>query len=450
VNRLGVVTAVGAGRTAITATTREGGPRSTCAVTVTAVPGSGVIAARAAAFLDSIGVNSGINGRGETLPRTIACMQYLGARWIRAGLGNHQDLVDLHQATGARVSVMFGGDAGRFVHAARRLAEAGVLLAFEGPNEPNNWGLTWQDVKGGGGDSWVPIAKLQRDFYAAVRSDPVLSAYPVWHASEGGAETDNVGMQLLAVPKGAGIAMPDGTRFADYACVHNYCSHPAWPGLHDDQTWLSSDPSEACPVDGLWKEYGRTWAKGFAGYAGADLLTLPRVTTETGMTIDATCTEEIQARLYLGVYLAQFARGWSWTAMYLLRDRVDEGGNQTFGLYRPDYSPRPSAVYLHNLTTILADQARIAVPGRLDYAIADRPAAVHDLLLQKSDGRFDLVVWGERYLSRPAEATVTLGRRFRTVTLFDPTVGVDPVQSLKDTDTVKLTLGTNPVIIELR
>ena len=31
------------------------------------------------------------------------------------------------------------------------------------------------------------------------------------------------------------------------------------------------------------------------------------------------------------------------------------------------------AIALHNLTTILADDGRIAVPGRLDYAIAERP-----------------------------------------------------------------------------
>ena len=58
------------------------------------------------------------------------------------------------------------------------------------------------------------------------------------------------------------------------------------------------------------------------------------------------------------MYLDQFKRGWSHTAVYLLRDRTDEGGNQTFGFFRPDYTPRKAAVYLHNLTTILRRQAR--------------------------------------------------------------------------------------------
>jgi hypothetical protein len=43
------------------------------------------------------------------------------------------------------------------------------------------------------------------------------------------------------------------------------------------------------------------------------------------------------------------------TSVYLLRDRTDEDGNQSFGFYQADYSPRKAAIYLHNLTTILAD-----------------------------------------------------------------------------------------------
>jgi hypothetical protein len=67
---------------------------------------------------------------------------------------------------------------------------------------------------------------LQRDLYRAVKSDPVLAKYPVWSISEGGAEKDNVGLQFLTIPAGAGTVMPEGTRFADFANVHNYIYHP--------------------------------------------------------------------------------------------------------------------------------------------------------------------------------------------------------------------------------
>ena len=92
----------------------------------------------------------------------------------------------------------------------------------------------------------------------------------------------------------------------------------------------------------------------------------------------------------ISLYLDQFKRGFRWTAVYLLRDRVDEAGNQQFGFYRPDYTPRKAAVYLHNLTTILADPGRgtLKKPGTLAYAIPNPPPTVHDMLLQKSDGTF--------------------------------------------------------------
>ncbi len=449
VNDLGQVVGVGAGTATITATTHPGGPAATCTVTVAAVPGTGVIATRAGDFLDSIGVNSNIVGRGEDLVHTIDCIKYLGMRWIRSGVGlDLNDYIELNKQTGVKYSLGFGGDLGRFLHEAREIAAHKLVIAYEGPNEPNNWGITYQDVHGGGSDSWVPVAKMQRDFYDAVKADPILCQYPVWNLTEGGAEVDNVGVQWLHIPKGSNIAMPDGTVYADYACVHNYISHPSWQGMHDNQSWLSSDPTDKCPVDGLYKEYGKTWGKGYQGPSGADLLSLPRTTTETGMTIDGPFTEEIIGHLYVDIYLDQWKQGWSWTSIYIMRDRVDEGGNQSFGFYDRDYKPRRSALYLHNFTTILADTGRIAVPGRLNYSIPNQPATVHDLLLQKaSDKKFYLVVWDEKYTGGQDDVKVNLGASFGTVTVYDAITGTDPVQTLNNVDTVPLTMNTNTVVI---
>ena len=107
-------------------------------------------------------------------------------------------------------------------------------------------------------------------------------------------------------------------------------------------------------------------------------------------------TEEIHALNLLSMYLDQFKRGWSHTSVYLLRDRTDEGGNQRFGFFTADYEPRKAAVYLHNLTKILADRGRTREPGKLGFSIPGQPATVHDMLLQKSNGSFELIVWDER------------------------------------------------------
>lgn len=415
----------------------------------------GVAAVRAGEFLDSIGANSAIAVRGEGLARTIECARYLGVRWFRAGIEGSvpiRDYVELHRRAGVRFSWGLGSggtDIPRLIETGRQVAAAGALLAFEGPNEPNNWGITYQGQAGGRNLSWMPVAKLQSDLYRAVKADRVLSRYPVWSISEGGAETDNVGLQFLTIPRGAETLMPAGTKFADYANVHNYFYHPNASGLEENKTWKAADPGPACKVDGLFGEYGLTWARHYRGYSEAELQSLPRVTTETGTTIGGPVTEEIHALNLLTLYLDQFKRGWSYTSVYLLRDRVDEAGNQQFGFYRPDYTPRKAAVYLHNLTTILADRGSIAAPSRLNYAIPDRPETVHDLLLQKSDGTLELVVWDERLAGRKDDVTVNLGATFEVVKIYDPTVGTTAIRTLTGARLVPLTLSVHPVVLEI-
>jgi hypothetical protein len=405
-------------------------------------------------FLRSIGANSAIASRGETLEKTIALMKYTGIRWIRSGYEGDvkiEDYLKLHKETGVCFSygLMSGGtDIPRLLTDARKLAAVGALVAIEGSNEPNNWPLNYQGEKGGKDLSWVAVAKLHRDLYSAVKSDNLLKNYPVWALCENGAQTDNVGLQFLEIPKGAGTLMPDGTKYADFATCHNYFLHVANPTLYDNQTWNAADPGPLCKVDGLYGNYGLTWRNKFKGYTNAQLENLPRVTTETGMAIEGARTEEKQARLYLNLYLAQFKRNWSYTSMYLLRDRSDEDGNQSFGFYKPDYTPRKSAVYMHNFTTILADNGSTNKKASLSYELANRPETVHDLLLLNSNGKFQLVIWAEK-VSGSDEVTINLGKKTALLKIYDPVSGTTPVATLKNVNSVMLNLTDHPMILEL-
>ena len=411
-------------------------------------------------FLESIGVNSSIDDRGENLESTIDCMQYLGARWIRSGYTDNLSRFDrLIEEAGVSFSIMVSTDAGHTdeeklsvpIETAVYLKQKDALVAMEGCNEPNNWSIYYNGVAGGGSNSWVPVAELHRDFYAAVKATPELADVDVWSISEAGAEVDNVGLQFLTIPDGAGTTMPAGTTYADVANIHNYFSHPSFSAPQDNQTWVASDPSSSCRVDGLYNNHGMTWANNYQGYTDEECRNLRRVTTETGITIGGPVDEEMQGRMYMSCYLAQFARGWEYTAIYILRDRSDESGNQTFGFYAPDYTPRKAAHYLHNLTTILADDRTIENPGSLSFSIPDKPETVHTLLLQKYDGTYFLVVWGENYSSGRADnIEVRLHDTFNTVNIYDPTVGTDPVQTLSGAGTVPLQMTTKPYILELK
>ncbi len=406
-------------------------------------------------FLNSMGVCSSITGRGEAIEGTIASMKYTGLRFIRCGLEDGistEDMIRLHNETGVRIvyGLLSGGtNISRLIKESRELALAGALLAIEGNNEPNNWGITYEGEQGGEYKSWVPVAKLQRDLYQAVKNDSVLKDYPVWSISENGAQTDNAGLQFLIVPEGAGTIMPAGTRFADFANCHNYITHPSWPGLHNNQTWRSADPGPDCPVDGLYGNYGKTWRNKFSGYSEKELLNLPRVTTETGIAVNEFVTEEVQARLFLNLYLSQFKRGWKYTSIYLLRTRSNEPAHEAYAMFKMNYAPKQAAHYLHNFTSILDDDEPFKKTGNMRYEISDQPETVHDLLLQKSNGKFYLVIWGERFRGGTDNVRVELDKKYREVNIYKPTAGKSPVQTFYNTDNILLELSNHPLIVEL-
>ena len=408
-------------------------------------------------FLQSIGVNSAIYRRGENVERTIECINYIGARWIRTDESMNSDQKEqtikrLHLETGIRISTSLGSggsDIDDLIAGSRRMAKLGVLLAIEGNNEPNNWGITYGGEKGGRQESWAPVARLHRDLYKAVKADNLLRNYPVWSTTETGAMTDNVGLQYAEVPSDKRVIEEfQNAKFADALNCHNYFVHPAWPAPQNNQTWMASDPSGMAKADHLYGNFGRTWLRKYDGYSEGQLKKFPRVTTETGATISGKMTEELQARMYLTCYLAQFAQGWSHTAMYILRDRTDEGGNQSFGFFDKNYRPRLAAHYLHNLTSILKDERRPRRYGRLRYGIQNSSPEVHDLLLQKSNGRFFLIVWGEFFEEGSKEVTVEFGKEHH-IGIYNPTKGVECLKKgvMKS---LKLKLDTSPYIIEIK
>ncbi len=405
---------------------------------------AGILAVSSDTFLSSLGVNTHVD-QGYNAGSYVLALRYLGVRNIRDSQRNLSSTIMLHKQTGVRVDLL-GVDVSSVLIAAKTLARADALLSIEGPNEPNNFPITYDGKKGGGRDtSWVPVAQLQKDLYNVAKSDPELKRYPVFHVSEGGAEVDNVGLQYLTIPEGAHTLLPDGTQFADYANVHNYVCGVRM-GYVDNQAWQAADPTLNSGWDGLYKGYGRTWLRGFPGYSNEQLQTLPRVTTETGWDAATPEEERIQGTVLVNNYLAQFKRGWRYTFIYELGEGEGGGGHQ--GLFHTNWTPKLAATYIHNLTTILADDKPLVSPGHLEYQIINQPSTVHDLLLQSSSRVFELVVWGEQVAGEKS-ITVNLGSARTKVAIYDTTVGVTAIQVLTNTANVPLTISDHALILEI-
>lgn len=411
-------------------------------------------------FLQSIGVCVHVQ-HGQDASRIAPLLKYVGIRNVRDAADRNYDmsgLLLLHKEAGVKVVIGPGSgardqDLQATLDMAHQLHHAGALLAIEGPNEPNNFGgLTYENIAGGRELSWLPVAKFQRDLYVHVKSDPLLKYYPVYSPSEVGAQTDNCGLQFLEIPEDSGTLMPAGTKYADYANAHNYMYHPSWPGApHDNQVWNAADPTPACRADGLYGNFGKTWLKGFQGYPVEELKTLPRVTTETGVRVgdqNGAITEEVQGHNYLNLFLAQYKRGWTHTFIYEFLDDPDGA----FGFYGADYkTKRKSADYMHNFTTLLNDTVARKKTGNLNYSTQQPlPETVHDLLLQKSDGTFWLILWGEK-VSGEEQIDLLLPTSVKKVVVYDPVYGIEAQQQYDNTkkSPIHFCISNHPLLLQL-
>ncbi len=399
-------------------------------------------AVSADSFLNSIGINTHVD-QGIPAASYVEPLIYTGVRQVRDGERHIDGDLMLHARTGVHFTINGGGDLQGLLSSARTLARAGALLAVEGPNEPGNFPIHYEGQQGGGGNhTWIPVARFQRALYASVATDHVLSRYPVFSPSEVGAETDDVGLQYLRIPLLAASALPDGTRYANFANVHNYVSGNG-NDYGDNQAWNAADPILNARWDGLYGNNGLTWHRHYDGYTNRQLPGLPRVTTETGW--DTTANpggDRTQGTVLTNTYLAQFKRGWAYTFVYEMRDGEGSSGHQ--GLYSGS-TPKLAATYLHNLTSILSGRPGRGA-GRLAYTIVRKPGTVHDLLLGRP-GRLDLVVWDERVHGED-KVSVDFGRA-RHVKLYDITQGTSPVQTIASTRSLPLTLSDHAVILEI-
>ncbi|MGU3360282.1 glycosyl hydrolase [Methylobacterium sp. M6A4_1b] len=412
---------------------------------------TGIVAVPADDFLNSLGICIH-HAQGVDAQSYVAPLKYLGVRNIRDDFGKPQGYVYLNKQTGVKANLIASSkDLGVTIEGLKYVARDDALLSIEGPNEPNNFPIIYQGKTGGGFQrlfgkpaDWTAVASFQRDLYHAVKTDALLAKYPVFNVSEVGAQSPNLGLQFLEIPPGAETVFPAGTRFADYLNVHNYVIGTQKRYV-DNQAWNAADPLLNAGWDGLFGNHGRLWGHGYRGYGNAELPHVPKVTTETGWDSNSDFGgEKVQGTVLLNTYLAQYKRGWKYTFLYMLRDGEGGAGNQ--GVYNADSSPKRAAHYIHNFTSILSDKEEIKTPRAVRYRIENASPTTHDLLLQAKPNEFFLVVWGER-TSGGEDVQIRMPSKMKSVRIYDPTLGAEPIETAAETDHLTLWVTDHPIII---
>ena len=399
-----------------------------------------VKAVSAREFLDSLGIvtHMGYNDGAYANPsEAIEDLTYLGIHQVREGVpdphGGPPDrnyAVSLHAMLDAGNKFDFVTAIGRQTLAvfqdqvdaiAKQYPDA--VIAIEGPGEINNFLIRY---KGLTGDAAGNV--LQRELYATVQADPLLHGIPVYYL------TGNRPVDLGISPK-----------LADYANAHPYPYQGQPPGPRMAAEFLH-DFIMPPPYPKVITETGYFNQPGASGGSGVD---------------DAT-----QAKLTLDLLLDAFHQGVAKTFLYQLRSAYpDPTGNNPdteYGLFNLDNSPKPVATAIHNLTAILADPGMTASfldTASLGYAVSGLPGTGQDLLLQKSDGSFALVLWAEPTIWNEAThtpiavpdhaITLSLGAPARSIRFFDPLLSAIPSQNATNATSITVAVSDHPVILEV-
>lgn len=389
-------------------------------------------AARAADLLNTFGVDTHINytdGGYANIAKDLASLQYLGINRVRdaAPTPANQGQDHLHDAASAGTKFVFyaqGADDPAVVvqrlHAFA-VAHPGSIIGIEGPNEVNNWPVTYKGLTGTAG-----AQAYQAALFNAVNGDPLLKDIPVIGFTD----------------------YPNHASVSDYNNIHPYPKNGDAP-----RNTIAQDKADQEAVDP-----GKPFIATEGGY-------------HTSLTADTSGGWEgvsagVQAKLLLNFYMDSAQLGAKGTYVYELLDAYpDPGGadqEKHFGLFNLDYSPKPAATAIHNMTTILKDGGSTATsftPGALNYSVTGLPSAGHVYLTAKSNGSFQLTAWNEpdiwdqvndRAITVPTQnVRIDLGQTFGTVQVFDPLVGTTAIKTLQNVSAVDIGLSDHPLIVQV-
>jgi hypothetical protein len=125
----------------------------------------------------------------------------------------------------------------------------------------------------------------------------------------------------------------------------------------------------------------------------------PDMITETGYMAYPTATqagtipESVEASYIPRTVLLSFIKGIKRTFIYEL---VDEASTTGYGLLANDFSEKPAFTALKSLIATLQDPGASFNPGSLNYSVTGNTNTMQNLLLQKRDGSYWLVLWLEQ------------------------------------------------------
>ncbi len=396
-------------------------------------------------FIDSIGMTTNFTYPDTPYLSSFAKVKQklleLGVRHIRDGVAREsykyepmRDLcnsgIRLHTGVGERVEG-YGGPVGfnkndYTLNVIKDYYSGCVESLEKGPNE--------YDINHGSDSDWGnTLRRYVEVVYKKIKSDPVLKNLPVVGPSVAYYNVEPVG---------------DISAVLDYGNLHSY------PGGSQPTTGLQPNIDFTRVVSG----------------------TKPYYVTETGYhtainndsEVDAGwaqrgVSENAAAKYIPRLFAEYFGQGIPRTYLHYFLDRFPdpERDNQedNFGLLRNDLSEKPSYVSLKNTIALLKDSGGASASGGLSYSLEGDLTDIHQLLLQKQDGSFYLIVWQEvpsyDYASKSdinhnrSKLTLKLGTQVGKAETYLPLNGTAPLNTYTGVSSINLEVPDHLLIVKL-
>jgi hypothetical protein len=411
----------------------------TLSVAMAASPASAetVTPLRAYDVRSGIGINTHVNYMDTAYSRpaeVVKALHYIGVDQVREQVPTPWnqgsaplDTYVFMASQGIRFDfIALGGEAdfGKTMAQATMLSKRapGSITAIEGFNEIDHGSFDWFGQKGAAGG-----VASQKALFAAIQKVPELRDVLIYDVT------------------GAGGLPETLEKRADYVNAHLYPQNGFVPG------------------DVIREAATATRSRNF-----------PLVVTEFGYASNLESGWLVigvgqvgQAKGVLSGLFSAFETGVARTYLYELIDqKPDPDNNQRewhFGLYDNLYRAKVAAVALHNVTSLLKDDASNARtfsvrPFNLD--LQGLPATGHKVVIEKGDGTTLIVLWNEQLFwdraagkplqSPPVTVTVGLPLGARAAAVYDPLAGDQPVKTFLPLQAVVVDVPDHPVVLVVK
>jgi len=325
------------------------------------------------------------------------------------------------------------------------IANLAAINAVEGPNETNIYPWTYNGVSGVGafdsGGSTTNgngVRGYQQDLFNMVNANTQLANLPV--------------VQTSVAPGGETYANSLGS-LAAYADVGNFHSYTQAAYPPEDKILSYHLPYARKTTPGtkpLWSTEGGT----------GQSQTTPALPGDT----DA-------SKYNLRILMEQFRLGVKRSFAYELIDQ-NISGELNYGMLRFDGTPKPVFTGMKNLIALTGEATQSGsdwiaptfTPGSLDYTITGGTSSVRSTLLQKSDGRFYLVIWqgvkdfygnGTPVSPYPTDQTVTLSfnTTIGSIKTYRPMLGTTATTgdaTWTNIQSITLKVPDQPLVVEIQ